>query len=116
MRMAMRFGVYSKAEIEVNGETADMLREIEAASIDEAKDMAESLEEEEPEVVVVPLCPNCERPLIEIRFEERGSVFLGEEGEYKDADQTSGTFSCCSCGNIVGGYGQGRWGFIPNFR
>jgi len=115
MRMAMRFGVYSKAEIEVNGETADALRKIEATSLKEARDMAETLEEEEPEIVVVPLCPNCEKPLIEIRFEERGLVYLAED-EYEDAGQTSGTFSCSSCGNIVGGYGQGTWGFVPNFR
>jgi len=113
--MAMRFGVYSKAEIEVNGETADMLRKLEATSLDEAKDIAESLEEEEPEVVVVPLCPNCQKPLIEVSFEEHGVVYLAE-GEYEDAGQTSGTFSCSSCGNPVGGYGQGTWGFVPNFR
>jgi len=113
--MAMRFGVYGKAEIEVNGETADMLRKIEATSLEEAKDMAESLEEEEPEVVVVPLCPNCGKPLIVISFEEHGSVYLAED-DYEDSGQTSGTFSCCSCGKPVGGYGQGRWGFVPNFR
>jgi len=113
--MAMRFGVYSRAEIEVNGESADMLRKIEATSLEEARELAESLEPAEPEIVVAPLCPNCGKPLIEISFEEHGLVYL-EEGDYEDSGQTTGTFSCASCRMPVGGYGERTWGFVPNFR
>ena len=111
----MRFGIYSKAEIEVNGESASLLREIEATSLMEARKKAKSLEPEEPEIIVVTLCPECRKPLIEIAFEECGVIYLAE-GEYEAAGQTSGTLCCTSCKTMIGGYGQQTWGFVPNFR